>query len=77
MLAPESAACGAGSLGHPGAGGTVALADPEAELSFAYVANQLNLGLTSDERSARPLAALYAALGRNPTKPYPSFVIAA
>ena len=66
MLPPTlGAACGPESFGHPGAGGSLAFADPGAELAFAYVTHQMNLGLMGDERSAAPLRALYGALGRS------------
>ncbi len=51
-----------GSFGHVGAGGSVALADPAGEWSFAYVANQMQLGITGDARSAALLDAVVASL---------------
>ncbi len=51
-----------GAFGHPGAGGSLGLADPEAEIGFGYVMNQMQLGLTGDPRSARLLDAVYASL---------------
>ena len=42
---------GPGSYGHPGAGGSVAFAQPEREFSFAYVMNQMASNLASDMRA--------------------------
>ena len=57
-----SLAAGGGAFGHPGAGGSLGLADPEAEIGFAYVMNQMQLGVTGDPRSARLVKAVYASL---------------
>ncbi|QCX77140.1 D-alanyl-D-alanine carboxypeptidase precursor [Streptomyces sp. YIM 121038] len=46
-----------GSFGHPGRGGTLALADPDSALAFAYVTNTMAKGITAD---ARPQAVLRA-----------------
>ena len=48
---------GPGSYGHPGAGGSVAFAQPERELAFGYVMNQMAQNLANDTRSARLVAA--------------------
>jgi CubicO group peptidase (beta-lactamase class C family) len=50
------------SFGHYGAGGSVGFADPDAELSFAYVMNRMALGLTGDPRTSTLIDATYAAL---------------
>jgi len=50
------------AFGHPGAGGSLGLGDPEAEIGFGYVMNQMQLGLTGDPRSAQLLEAVYASL---------------
>jgi CubicO group peptidase (beta-lactamase class C family) len=50
------------AFGHPGAGGSLGLADPEAELGFGYVMNQMQLGTTGDPRSHGLVEAVYAAL---------------
>ena len=42
---------GPGSFGHPGAGGSVAFAQPERELGFAYVMNQMATNLANDSRA--------------------------
>ncbi len=44
---------GSGSYGHPGAGGSVAFAQPERELGFAYVMNQMAQNLANDARAQR------------------------
>ena len=50
------------SFGHFGAGGSVGWADPEAELSFGYVMNRMDMGLAGDLRSYNLVNACYAAL---------------
>jgi CubicO group peptidase (beta-lactamase class C family) len=52
---------GEGSFGHPGAGGSVAWALPEADLAVAYVMNRMGAGLAADPRPARLSAAALAA----------------
>jgi CubicO group peptidase (beta-lactamase class C family) len=48
-----------GAFGHPGAGGSHAFADPENNLSFAYTANQMQLGVLPNEKSLGMVRALY------------------
>ncbi len=50
------------SFGHPGFGGSIAFADPDAQLGFAYTMNQLQTGLGGDARGFALIGALYAAL---------------
>jgi CubicO group peptidase (beta-lactamase class C family) len=50
------------SFGHFGMGGSMGWADPDAELSFGYVMNRLDLGMAGDTRSSRLIDACYAAL---------------
>lgn len=50
------------SFGHFGAGGSMGWADPEAELSFGYVMNKLDLGFAGDTRSFRLVNACYDAV---------------
>ena len=59
MLCPQ---VGPGAFGHPGAGGSLAFADPEAGIAFGYVMNQMKLGTTGDERSETLVEASYACL---------------
>jgi CubicO group peptidase (beta-lactamase class C family) len=47
------------SFGHPGAGGSHAFADPENNLSFAYVMNQMERQILPNEKSLRLVDALY------------------
>lgn len=53
-LGPSAAA-----FGHPGAGGSVAFADSENELSFAYVMNRMGPGVLPNEKALALIAALY------------------
>ncbi|WP_205340601.1 serine hydrolase domain-containing protein [Denitrificimonas caeni] len=47
---PASYALGQRSFGHPGAGGTLGCADPERELSVAFVTNSLGASVLMDPR---------------------------
>jgi CubicO group peptidase (beta-lactamase class C family) len=49
----------ADAFGHPGAGGSLAFADPENRLSFAYVMNQMEQSLLPNEKSLRLAEAIY------------------
>jgi len=51
------------AFGHPGAGGSLAFADPVHRLGFAYVMNQMEPGAMPRERTLRLVRALYADLG--------------
>ena len=51
-------------FGHFGLGGSMGWADPEAELAFGYVMNQLALGMTGDARSYRLVRACYESVMR-------------
>ena len=56
-------AAGPTSFGHSGAGGSVAFADPERGLSFAYVMNQMQLSVSEPDLRAQSLiAACYESL---------------
>lgn len=52
----------ASAFGHAGAGGSIAFADPEARIGFAYVMNQMQGGTTGDPRGFRLIGALYKCL---------------
>ena len=48
---PFSPYSGPGAFGHPGAGGSVAFAQPERHLAMAYVMNQMATNLANDRRA--------------------------
>ena len=57
-----SAFAGPGSYGHPGAGGSVAFAQPERDLAFAYVMNRSAQNLAGDLRAQRLIDATVAVI---------------
>jgi CubicO group peptidase (beta-lactamase class C family) len=59
MVAPGA---GARAFGHPGAGGSLGFADPEASLGFGYVSTRMKFDLTGDARTRGLVAALYQSL---------------
>jgi CubicO group peptidase (beta-lactamase class C family) len=50
------------TFGHPGAGGSIGFADPDAGVSFGYVMNQMGADALIDGRAATLFNALYEAL---------------
>jgi CubicO group peptidase (beta-lactamase class C family) len=52
-----------GSFGHPGAGGSLAFANPELGVGFAYVMNQMGHGVSADPRNVALGDALLRCLG--------------
>lgn len=48
------------AFGHPGAGGLHAFADPGNQLAFAYVMNQMELGVFPNRKALALVEALYA-----------------
>jgi CubicO group peptidase (beta-lactamase class C family) len=49
-------------FGHPGAGGSLGFADPDAKLGFGYVMNQMGASVGLDPRPRRLIDAAYASL---------------
>jgi len=63
MLPPALApSAGPRAFGHPGAGGSLGLADPEARIGFGYVMNRMQAAVTGDPRADRLVAAVYTSL---------------
>lgn len=50
------------TFGHPGAGGSIGFADPDAKVGFAYVMNQMGGDPVVDQRAANLFDAMYSAL---------------
>ena len=50
------------AIGHSGAGGALAFADPASGVALAYVMNDMRFGATGDPRSEELVRAVYAAL---------------
>jgi CubicO group peptidase (beta-lactamase class C family) len=48
------------AYGHPGAGGSIGFADPEAHIGFAYVTNRMGTSLSGDPREIALRNALYS-----------------
>jgi CubicO group peptidase (beta-lactamase class C family) len=50
------------SFGHPGAGGSIGMADPEARVAFGYTMNQMHMGIAGAAGAFGMLKAFYDAL---------------
>lgn len=57
MFGPSFAA-----FGHPGAGGSLAFADPDSGIAFSYVMNQMEVGVLPSDRATGLVEALFSAL---------------
>ena len=66
MLAPGA---GPRSYGHPGAGGALAFADPDAGIGFSYITNTMQFDLSGDPRSPALISAMYACLAHGESGP--------
>jgi len=51
------------AFGHPGAGGSLAFADPDAGVGFAYVMNQMEAGVLPKRRALALVEAFYGVEG--------------
>lgn len=51
-----------GAFGHPGAGGSIGIADPETGVGFGYVMNRMQQGLVGGPTAFAVLKAFFAAL---------------
>ena len=50
------------SFGHPGAGGSLGIADPDAKIGFGYVMNKMGPYIVVDPRTRALMDAVYASL---------------
>jgi CubicO group peptidase (beta-lactamase class C family) len=50
------------SFGHPGAGGSLGYADPEAKIGFGYTMNNMQTSLLIDPRATALIEAIYASM---------------
>ena len=50
-----------GSFGHPGAGGSLGFADPQAQIGYGYIPNRKSVALSGDPRDVAIRDALYSA----------------
>jgi CubicO group peptidase (beta-lactamase class C family) len=50
------------AFGHPGAGGSIGMADPDARVGFGYTMNRMQMGMVGSAGAFAMLAAFFAAL---------------
>ncbi|MET9886590.1 serine hydrolase domain-containing protein [Streptomyces sp. NPDC006430] len=62
LHSPASPLLSPASFGHPGRGGSLAFADPEAGIGFGYVTNALAQSVTADPRAQALVRAVHASL---------------
>jgi CubicO group peptidase (beta-lactamase class C family) len=67
--ARDSMILGRGAFGHPGAGGSLGFADPEARLAFGYTMNKQGRGVLLNERGQALVDAVYQSLGYRTNEP--------
>lgn len=60
--ADEEMGPNASAFGHPGAGGSLGFADPEAKIGFGYTMNRMGGGILLDPRAKALIAAVYESL---------------
>jgi CubicO group peptidase (beta-lactamase class C family) len=65
---PTSVVLGPSAFGHTGFGGSIGFADPDADLSFAYVMNQMRADMGLAETGQSLVDATYRALGFHRSK---------
>jgi CubicO group peptidase (beta-lactamase class C family) len=65
QVSHEGGRClGEKAFGHPGAGGSLGFADPEARVGFGYVMNRMGPRILLDDRAIALVEAMYGCLGR-------------
>ena len=64
MLSQPGASLGPNphAFGHPGAGGSLGYADPDAKIGFGYTMNRMMPGILIDARAAALIDAIYASM---------------
>jgi CubicO group peptidase (beta-lactamase class C family) len=64
MMSQPGASLGpnAKSFGHPGAGGSLGYADPEAKIGFGYTMNKMHASLLIDPRAIALIDSVYASM---------------
>ena len=64
MMSQPGASLGpnAKSFGHPGAGGSLGYADPDAKIGFGYTMNKMHASLLIDPRATALIDAVYASM---------------
>ncbi len=50
------------AFGHPGAGGSIGFADPDAGIGFGFTMNQMQMGLVGSAGAFAMIGALFDAL---------------
>ena len=50
------------AFGHPGAGGSIGMADPDARVGFGYTMNRMQMGLVGSAGAFAMIGAFFGAL---------------